>query len=101
MYCYKCGAQNEEIARFCRSCGTQLKTDSSASNPCKKVVLVDCGRNKLNVIKEIRMLTGAGLADAKNLSEQTPAVLKDGISEAEAQQIKNTFTAIGAVVEIN
>lgn len=101
MYCHKCGAQNEEIARFCRACGTQLKTDSFASNPYKKVILVNCGRNKLNVIKEIRMLTGAGLAEAKNQSERTPAVLKQGISETEAQQIKNTFTAIGAVVEIN
>lgn len=101
MYCCKCGTQNEEIARFCRACGTQLKTDSFASNPYKKVILVNCGRNKLNVIKEIRMLTGAGLAEAKNLSERTPAVLKQGISETEAQQIKNTFTAIGAVVEIN
>lgn len=55
----------------------------------------------MNVIKEIRMLVGAGLADAKNLSKRVPAVLKDGVSEAEAQQIKNTFTAIGAVVEIN
>lgn len=101
MYCYKCGAQNEDIARFCRACGTQLKTDSFVSNPYKKVILVNCGRNKLNVIKEIRMLTGAGLAEAKNLSERTPSVLKEGISETEAQQIKNTFTAIGAVIEIS
>lgn len=101
MYCYKCGAQNEEIARFCCACGTQLKTDSFTSNPYKKVILVNCGRNKINVIKEIRMLTGAGLAEANNLSERTPAVLKEGISETEAQQIKNTFTAIGAIVEIN
>jgi len=101
MYCYKCGAQNEKIARFCRSCGTQLKADSFVSNPYKKVVLVNCGRNKLNVIKEIRMLTRARLAEAKNLSERTPSVLKEGISETEAQQIKNTFTAIGAVIEIS
>lgn len=101
MYCYKCGAQNEEIARFCRACGTQLKTSSFVSNPYKKAVLVNCGRNKVKVIKEIRMLTGAGLAEAKNLSEQTPSVLKECISETEAQQIKNTFTAIGAVIEIS
>lgn len=101
MYCYKCGAQNEEIARFCRACGTQLKTDSFASNPYRKVILVNSGRNKINVIKEIRMLTRTSLAEAKNLSERTPAVLKEGISETEAQQIKNTFTAIGAVVKIN
>lgn len=101
MYCYKCGAQNEEIARFCHACGTQLKTNSFVSNPYKKVVLVNCGRNKVNVIKEIRMLTGTSLTEAKNLSERTPSVLKESISEAEAQQIKNTFTAIGAVIEIS
>lgn len=100
MFCHKCGTQNEEIARFCRACGTQLKNDSFASNPYKKVVLVNCGRNKLNVIKEIRMLTGAGLAEAKDLSERTPSTLKENVIEAEAVQIKNTFEAIGATVEI-
>lgn len=96
MFCHKCGTQNEEIARFCRACGTQLKNDSFTINPYKKVILIDCGRNKINVIKEIRMLTGASLADAKNLSERTPSTLKDNITEAEAMQIKNTFEAIGA-----
>lgn len=62
--------------------------------------MIDCGRNKINVIKEIRMLTGASLADAKNLSERTPSTLKDNITEAEAMQIKNTFEAIGATIEI-
>lgn len=47
------------------------------------------------------MLTGAGSADAKKLSERTSAVPKEGINEAEAQLIKNIFTAIGAVIEIN
>lgn len=100
MYCYKCGTQNEEIAKFCCSCGTQLKTDLFSSNPYKKVILVDCGRNKISVIKEIRMLTGAGLAEAKNLSERTPTTLKEGVNESEANQIKSTFTAIGAIIEI-
>ena len=77
-----------------------MKNDSFASNPYKKVVLVNCGRNKLNVIKEIRMLTGAGLAEAKDLSERTPSTLKENVIEAEAVQIKNTFEAIGATVEI-
>ena len=100
MFCHKCGTQNEERARFCRACGTQLKNDSFVSNPYKKVVLVNCGRNKLNVIKEIRMLTGAGLAEAKDLSERTPSTLKENVTEAEAVQIKNTFEATGATVEI-
>lgn len=100
MFCHKCGTQNEDIARFCRACGTQLKNDSFASNPYKKVVLIDCGRNKLNVIKEIRMLTGASLAKAKNISERTPSALKDNVIEDEAQQIKRTFENIGATVEI-
>ena len=41
----------------------QLKKDSFKSNTYKKVILLDCGRNKWNVIKEIRMLTGMSLAD--------------------------------------
>ena len=101
MYCYKCGTQNEEIAKFCRACGTQLKADNFKTNLCNKVILIDCGRNKINVIKEIRMLNGASLAEAKNLSERTPSILKEGVSVTEAQQIKSAFAAIGAVVEIS
>jgi len=100
MFCHKCGTQNEDIARFCKACGTQLKSDSFASSPYKKVVLVDCGRNKITVIKEIRMLTGASLAEAKNVSERTPSTLKDNITEAEAQQIKRIFESVGAIIEI-
>lgn len=100
MYYYKCSTQNKEIAKFCCACGTQLKTDLFSSNPYKKIILVDCGRNKISAIKKIRMLTGAGLTKAKNLSERTPATLKEGVSESEANQIKSTFTAIGAIIEI-
>lgn len=100
MHCYKCGTQNEEIAKFCSACGTQLKAENFTANTYKKVVLTDCGRNRINVIKGIRMLNGAGLTEAKDLSEHTPAILKEGVSDTEAQQIKNTFAAIGAVVEI-
>lgn len=77
-----------------------VENDSYVSNPYKKVVLVNCGKNKINVIKEIRMLTGAGLADAKDLSERTPSTLKENITEAEAIQVKKAFEAIGATIEI-
>lgn len=100
MFCHKCGTQNEDIARFCRACGTQLKNDSFASSLYKKVVLMDCEKNKLNVIKEIRMLTGASLAEAKTMSERTPSALKDNVTEDEAQQIKRIFESIGAIIEI-
>ena len=46
MYCYKCGTQNEEIAKFCRACGTQLKADNFKTNLCNKVILIDCGQDK-------------------------------------------------------
>lgn len=61
---------------------------------------MDCGKNKLNVIKEIRMLTGASLAEAKTMSERTPSALKDNVTEDEAQQIKRIFESIGAIIEI-
>lgn len=100
MFCYKCGTSNNETAKFCRACGTKLITIGNMSDSYKKVVLVDCGSRKISVIKEIRLLTGASLAEAKTMSEQTPVTLKDGVTEMEAQKIQNTFAMVGANVEI-
>lgn len=70
-------------------------------NGNKTVILLDYGKRKLDVIGEIRKLTELGLKEANELSERTPFVLKKDVSESEAEQIKNTFTALGAVIEIN
>lgn len=100
MLCNKCGSQNNELARFCCICGKKLEKEFFGSNQLKTAVLVSCNGNKVKTIKEIRTLNGMNLAEAKELCEHLPSVLKKDISEAEAQQIKNIFAVAGAIVEI-
>jgi len=64
------------------------------------VVLVDAGSSKINVIKEVRGLTGLGLIEAKALVEGTPKPVKEGVSKQEAEEIKAKLEAAGAKVEL-
>ena len=64
------------------------------------VVLADGGDKKINVIKEIRTITGLGLKEAKDLVEGAPKVVKEGLSKADAEAIKKTLEGAGAKVEL-
>ncbi|MEL6088917.1 50S ribosomal protein L7/L12 [Bartonella schoenbuchensis] len=64
------------------------------------VVLVDGGAQKINVIKEVRALTGLGLKEAKDLVEGAPKPIKEGVSKDEAEKIKTQLEAAGAKVEL-
>ena len=64
------------------------------------VIILDSGDKKINVIKEIRALTGLGLKEAKDAAEQTPSTIKEGISKADAEAIKAQLEAAGAKVEV-
>ena len=64
------------------------------------VVLAVAGDKKINVIKEVRAITGLGLKEAKDLVEGAPKPLKEGISKQEADDIKKKLEAEGAKVEI-
>ena len=64
------------------------------------VVLVDAGANKINVIKEVRAITGLGLKEAKDLVEGAPKAVKEGVSKDEAEKIKKQIEAAGAKVEL-
>jgi large subunit ribosomal protein L7/L12 len=64
------------------------------------VVLADAGANKINVIKEVRAITGLGLKEAKDLVEGAPKEVKGGIPKAEADELKKKLEAAGAKVEI-
>jgi large subunit ribosomal protein L7/L12 len=64
------------------------------------VVLADAGANKINVIKEVRAVTGLGLKEAKDLVEAAPKEVKGGVAKAEAEEIKKKLEAAGAKVEI-
>lgn len=64
------------------------------------VVLTDGGANKINVIKEVRAITGLGLKEAKDLVEGAPKAVKEGVSKAEAETMKKQLEAAGAKVEV-
>ena len=64
------------------------------------VILAVIGEKKINVIKEVRAITGLGLKEAKDLVEAAPKPVKEGIKKEEAQEIKKKLEEAGATVEI-
>lgn len=64
------------------------------------VVLAAAGDKKIEVIKEVRAITGLGLKEAKDLVEGAPKSLKEGVSKADADEMKKKLEAVGAKVEI-
>src|SRR6187397_3282397 len=64
------------------------------------VVLTAAGEKKIEVIKEVRALTGLGLKEAKDLVEGAPKTVKDGATKDEAEKIKATLEKVGAKVEL-
>lgn len=65
-----------------------------------QVVLASVGANKIQVIKEVRVLTTLGLKEAKDLVDNAPKVLKEAVPKKEAEEIKAKLEAVGAKVEI-
>ena len=64
------------------------------------VVLANAGDKKIEVIKEVRALTGLGLKEAKDLVEGAPKAVKEGVNKEEADKIKTTLEKVGAKVEL-
>jgi large subunit ribosomal protein L7/L12 len=64
------------------------------------VILAEAGANKIAVFKEVRAITGLGLKEAKDLVEAAPKPIKEGVSKADAEEIKKKLEAAGAKVEI-
>ena len=64
------------------------------------VVMTDFGAEKIKVIKEVRAITGLGLAEAKAMVEGVPAKIKEAVSKEEAEEVKAKLEAVGAKVEL-
>jgi large subunit ribosomal protein L7/L12 len=64
------------------------------------VILTDAGAQKINVIKEVRAITGLGLKEAKDLVEGAPKAVKEGVSKGEAEDVKKKLEGAGAKVEL-
>ena len=82
-----------------------MPTDGDASGAGDEktefdVVLTAVGSSKINVIKEVRTITGLGLKEAKDLVEGAPKTVKEGASKEDAEQIKTKLEEAGATVEV-
>ena len=64
------------------------------------VVLKSAGANKLNVVKEVKDVAGLGLKEAKELVDGAPSTVKEGLSKAEAEDLKKQLEEVGAEVEL-
>ncbi len=64
------------------------------------MILTGDGGNKIAVIKEVRAITALGLTEAKSLVESAPKAVKEGVSKAEAEDVKKKLEAAGATVEL-
>jgi len=64
------------------------------------VILATVGDKKINVIKEVRAITGLGLKEAKDLVESAPKAVKEAASKTEAEELKAKLEAVGATVEL-
>ena len=64
------------------------------------VILTGIGDKKIQVIKEVRAMTGLGLKEAKELVEKAPTAVKEGIPKEEAEQLKTKLEEVGAIVDL-
>ncbi|CAM2782591.1 50S ribosomal protein L7/L12 [Fructilactobacillus fructivorans] len=74
--------------------------DDSATKDSYDVELTEAGQEKIKVIKAVRDITGLGLKDAKDLVDGAPKAVKEGASEADANDIKDKLEAVGATVTL-
>ena len=80
--------------------GSDASTASAEEKTEFEVVLTSAGASKINVIKEVRSITGLGLKEAKDLVEAAPKAVKEGASKDEAEELKGKLEAAGATVEL-
>ena len=65
-----------------------------------KVILESAGDKKIQVIKEVRAITGLGLKEAKDLVESAPCAVKEGVSKPESEEMKTKLEEVGAIIDI-
>ena len=80
--------------------GAAPTADAAEEKDSFDVVLAASGDQKINVIKEVRAITGLGLKEAKDMVEGAPKTLKEGVKKEEAEEMKTKLEAAGAKVEL-
>lgn len=74
--------------------------EAAAGPSTVSVILTGCGDKKIQVLKAVREITGLGLKEAKDIVDNTPKAIKEGISKEEAQELKKALEEQGGTVEI-
>jgi large subunit ribosomal protein L7/L12 len=74
--------------------------EAEAEKDSFDVILASIGDKKINVIKEVRAITGLGLKEAKDLVEAAPKAVKEAVNKAEAEEVKTKLESAGATVEL-
>ncbi len=80
--------------------GDGATAEAAAEQDTFDVILAAFGEKKINVIKEVRAMTGLGLKEAKDLVEAAPKAVKEGVDKAEAEELKKKLEDVGATVEL-
>ncbi len=80
--------------------GGAAAAEAAAEKTEFNVILMNSGEKKINVIKEVRAITGLGLKEAKDLVEAAPKAVKEGVNKDEAAKIKKQLEDAGATVEV-
>jgi large subunit ribosomal protein L7/L12 len=80
--------------------GPAVAVEAAAEQTEFDVVMTSFGANKVSVIKAVRAATGLGLKEAKDVVESAPKAIKEGVSKAEAEELKKTLEEAGAEVEL-
>ena len=88
------------VAVAAASPGAEGGGDTAAEKDSFNVVLASFGEKKINVIKEVRAMTGLGLKEAKDLVEGAPNTVKEDLTKDEAEKIKTKLEEAGATVEL-
>ena len=79
---------------------TQAQAEESAEKTSFDVILKEFGEKKIQVIKEVKSITGLGLKEAKELVDSLPKPVKEGLGKEEAEAVQKQLEAVGAVIEL-
>lgn len=88
------------VAAVAGAAGGAAPAEAAAEKTEFNVILASAGEKKINVIKEVRAITGLGLKEAKDLVEGAPKPVKEGVNKDEAAKIKKQLEEAGATVEV-
>ena len=92
--------ENFGVSAVAAAAGPAVAQEAVAEKTEFDVVMTAFGAEKIKVIKEVRGITGMGLAEAKALVEGVPAKIKEGVSKEDAEALKAQLEAVGATVEL-